>query len=68
MGNKLNNFVKFPMKIANSTQKYSLDRSVYELRGVIEHKGRSSRMGHYFCYLKNGEDWFLVIFPLKIGK
>jgi hypothetical protein len=48
------------------TKKYALDRSVYELVGVVEHKGRSSRMGHYFSYVKNDENWYLVIFPCKL--
>ena len=34
-------------------QKVSLDKSEYELYGVIEHKGRSLSMGHYYSYVRN---------------
>ena len=31
-----------------------------QLQCIIEHQGSSIRNGHYVCYFKQGENWFLV--------
>jgi len=32
----------------------------YDLVAILKHRGKSVKSGHYFCYIKHGEDgWFI---------
>ena len=36
-----------------------LEGTIYDLRGVVVHRGKNAVSGHYFAYAKRGKSWFI---------
>jgi ubiquitin C-terminal hydrolase len=53
---KNNTPVTYPLEFDAS--RYDKDAGIYELESVICHSGTMAG-GHYICYVKNGNQWFL---------
>jgi len=57
-GRKISKRIQFPEKF--SMKKVALDKSSYELYGVIVHMGGSLMGGHYYAYCKIKDNWYCV--------
>jgi ubiquitin C-terminal hydrolase len=53
MHQKLTHKIEFPLELKKPLDPFTLDKSGYSLFGIIEHKGRGVKSGHYFSYVKN---------------
>lgn len=45
--------------LPSAAQGEKASHTVYQLRGVVIHLGKSVHSGHYVAYVKHGEEWIL---------
>eukprot|EP01083_Nonionella_stella_P078971 216427_1 len=65
---KIDDFIQFPLnkildlaQFVNAKRRHlKMNRKKYKLQSMIVHTGRSLSSGHYLCYVRKDQDWFLL--------